>query len=211
MQNQDAKSTVTFETGATTAGANNLILSVLNDGEVYNARKHAIRAFLVGANPNVGIMDIVKSEVANQRKTGSKFKPAEITEAAKMVHADTIQHVFECIAGDYDRTKPIRATARRWFDKVNGNSYFSVCIQIPVTSSDYPVQINIPMQYGYGNQWQYETLETLVKIGVFSPFETYDNGNKKYGYLSDYETKHIIYWTDSGYGLKRDLFTGIYF
>lgn len=207
MQNQSIK----FETGATNAASNNLILSVLNDGKAYDARKHAIKGLLVGANPNPSIMDIVKNEASNQRKTGSTFKPCEVSEAVKIVQADTMQHVFECIAGDYDKTKPIRATARRWFDKVNGNSYFSVCIQIPVTSSAYQVQINIPMQYGYGNQWQYETLETLVKIGVLPPFETYDNGNKKYGYLSEYETKHIIYWTDSGYGLKRDLFTGIYF
>lgn len=205
MQNQQIK----FETGATSAAANNLILSVLNDGKVYNARKHAIRASLVGASS--GIVDFVKAEAAKQRRMGTRFKPAEIAEAAKIVQADTMQHVFECIAGDYDKTKPIRATARRWFDKVNGNSYFSVCIQIPVTTSVYPVQINIPMQYGYGSQWQYETLEALVKIGVLPPFETYDNGSKKYGYLSEYETNPVIYWADSGYGLKRDLFTGIYF
>lgn len=200
-----------FETGATTAGANNLVLSVLNDGAVYEARKHAIRSLLVGANPNPSIADIVKNEAAHQRSTGTRFKPAEITEAAKLVHSDTLLHVFECIAGDYDKTKPIRATARRWFDRVNGNSYFSVCIQIHVTTSNYPTQVNIPMQYGYGNQWQYETLDALVKIGVLPPFETYDNGNKKYGYLSEYETNHVIYWNDSGYGLKRDMFDGIYF
>ena len=47
--------------------------------------------------------------------------------------------------------------AKEWFDKVNGNSYFSARIFI-----DGKV-LYLPFQYGYGNQYEQEALKELKK------------------------------------------------
>ena len=47
---------------------------------------------------------------------------------------------------------------KEWFDKVNGNSYFSG--QITATS-DKDFCIRLPFQYGYGDQGYYTAREVL--------------------------------------------------
>ena len=42
-------------------------------------------------------------------------------------------------------TKRSTATVARWFDKLNGNSYYSVCL------SNGAFSINVPLAYGYGD------------------------------------------------------------
>tara|TARA_R110000824_G_scaffold329248_1_gene516074 strand:- start:370 stop:627 length:258 start_codon:yes stop_codon:yes gene_type:complete len=49
------------------------------------------------------------------------------------------------------------ATAKEWFDKVNGNSYFSVRIKDLKTNKT----IYLPFQYGYGTKYEQETQEAL--------------------------------------------------
>jgi hypothetical protein len=193
MQNQiNQNQSATFETGATTAQANNLVLSVLNDGAVYERRKHSGFACLVGANSYFG--EIVKSEVTKQRSLGSTFKPQHITEAIKLVKKDTIEHCLEIIRDEFNpENQLIIADCRRWWDKINGNSYFSVSIHIGKHS------INIPYQYGYGNQWEFETVNLLEKIGVID--------KSKYQFNS--EIKFLIF-RDGGYMNKNTMFQGEY-
>ena len=50
------------------------------------------------------------------------------------------------------------STAKEWFDKVNGNSYFSVQIE---STEDKNFLITIPFQYGYGDQSFYTAREIL--------------------------------------------------
>ena len=50
------------------------------------------------------------------------------------------------------------STAKEWFDKVNGNSYFSVQIE---STEDKNFLIKIPFQYGYGEQSFYTAREIL--------------------------------------------------
>jgi len=50
------------------------------------------------------------------------------------------------------------STAKEWFDKVNGNSYFSVQIE---STEDKNFLIKIPFQYGYGDQSFYTAREIL--------------------------------------------------
>lgn len=197
-----------FETGATNSATNNLVLSVLNNGQVYQDRLHCGFAMLQGANHRITFKDIVTDEANKQhREFGSKFKPQEITEAVKLVKADTILHCIEIMR---DNAKGcIRASCRRWFDKINGNSYFSVWLTIPQNDSSNRY-IGIPMQYGYSSQWQYEVINLLAKYDFIPPLKKYENGNTDYGYLSDYEKNGIVYWKDEGYGLKRDIYDGIY-
>ena len=49
---------------------------------------------------------------------------------------------------------------REWFDKVNGNSYFSARIWI----NGGQVAI-LPFQYGYGDQFIYEAHRKLIELG----------------------------------------------
>jgi hypothetical protein len=58
---------------------------------------------------------------------------------------------------------------REWFDKVNGNSYFSARIWI----NGGQVAI-LPFQYGYGDQFLYEAQKKLLELG-YLPQENKNN------------------------------------
>lgn len=64
--------------------------------------------------------------------------------------------------------KTINIAALEWFDKVNGNSYFSGIISV-----DYGLptakEFKMPFQYGYGEQYIHAAKEVLVKNGLISP------------------------------------------
>lgn len=47
---------------------------------------------------------------------------------------------------------------REWFDKINGNSYFSARIWV-----DGEVVGVLPFQYGYGSQYEYEAQKWLLR------------------------------------------------
>lgn len=49
---------------------------------------------------------------------------------------------------------------REWFDKVNGNSYFSARIWV-----DGAQVAILPFQYGYGDQYLYEAQKKLLELG----------------------------------------------
>lgn len=172
----------TFETGATTHGANNLILSVLNDGGIYEALKHSGFAMLQGINPSLGFKELINNEVIKQRAIGSKFSARDIKEARELIIKDIIKHCLELIEDNYTG-QPIKATCRRWWDNVNGNSYFSVNVNLGKYA------FNIPFQYGYDNQYKSETEKQLSLIGISVP---------------------NIQYIDNGFKLKREMFQGIY-
>lgn len=92
----------------------------------------------------------------------------------------------------------ITVQRRGWYDKVNGNTYFSCLVEIEGAES-----FVIPFQYGYGSQWQYEAREELIKRGIIADPGYYTNGNRKGG-LSD--IRDMVDWVDHGDGLKRDLY-----
>jgi len=54
--------------------------------------------------------------------------------------------------------------ALSWFDKVNGNSYFSAQITINYGTPTEKT-IKLPFQYGYGDQYRYEAINELVNQG----------------------------------------------
>lgn len=194
MQNT-ITSQATFETSATTAEANNLVLSVLNNGDIYQTRLHCARAALQGSSHReLTFKGLVTDEAVKQRKIGSKFRPQHITEAAKLVQADTIREVLEGYFKDWDGQN-IGVSGRKYWDKVNGNTYFSCRISIPHVNGWHC--FNIPLQYGYGEQWQFEAVNVLKSIGFFADMERF---NREYP----------INWTDNGYMNKRDAFEGLY-
>lgn len=58
------------------------------------------------------------------------------------------------------RIKTIDIQSKEWFDKVNGNSYFSAIITINLGMPDAH-NIYVPFQYGYGSQYEYTAFKAL--------------------------------------------------
>lgn len=63
------------------------------------------------------------------------------------------------------KIKTLDVDAKEWFDKVNGNSYFSGVVTLNYGMKNEKEYI-MPFQYGYGNQYEYEALTTLEKEKV---------------------------------------------
>ena len=193
MQNQNI-----FETGATSSAANNLILSVMNDGSIYNQRIDAGKRILQGIHPIISFREMAVSEASKQRSSfGLKFKPQEITEAGKIIQDLTIDSILEDMAVSYDPSQNIYAIVRRWFDKANGNSYFSSRVTIPL-STGKRISFVIPFQYGYGSQPESEIIGTLFRLKILK---------EKKAYFREYN----ITLNDQGYMRKnQNWLTGLY-
>lgn len=58
------------------------------------------------------------------------------------------------------KIKTLDIQAKKWFDKVNGNSYFSALITVNYGMKTQKV-IKIPFQYGYGDQFRYQAFKAL--------------------------------------------------
>lgn len=58
----------------------------------------------------------------------------------------------------------IDVNALSWFDKVNGNSYFSAQVTLNYGTPE-AVTFALPFQYGYGDQYRYEALSLLIEKG----------------------------------------------
>ena len=193
MQNQNI-----FETGATSSAANNLILSVMNDGNLYQSRIDVAKRILEGIEPYKSFREIANDEAKKQRqKFYARFKPQEITEAGKFIQDLTISNILEDMAVSYDPSQNIYAIVRRWFDRANGNSYFSCRITVPLQEGKR-ISFVIPFQYGYGSQPEHTIIETLFRLNILK--------EKK-----DYFREYGIDFCDSGYMLKnQNWLTGLY-
>jgi len=100
------------------------------------------------------------------------------------------------------RTRKIKftATAARWFDKVNGNTYHSVRI----TRHRDGKTIYCPFQYGYGDQYRYTALDAMARAKWLPPRyrQPMSSGGLNVG-AYERENNYPILWTVSD-GLKRD-------
>lgn len=184
-----------FETGAKTAAANNLVLSVLNDGAIYQDRLHCGFALMQGSTHRASFRDLVTNEARKQRGIGCKFKAAEISDAAKIVQSMTIEHCLELIRDGYNPCRLILANGRKWRDNINGNTYFSVWVRIPCGNDSYK-SLTIPFQYGYGDQWTHETLQVLSRVLSIS--------------MPTRPSEANVAWNFDGVMRKRDMYKGIY-
>lgn len=94
--------------------------------------------------------------------------------------------------------KTLDITAREWFDKVNGNSYFSAEITTDYGTPEQKTYF-LPFQYGYGNQYETEAKAILTEFNRISA----SNGQNLYTYCQE---NKIIYRTNKITGCKkRDL------
>jgi len=66
------------------------------------------------------------------------------------------------------KIKTIDIIAREWFDRVNGNSYFSAQITLNYGMKDATL-IKVPFQYGYGTHYETVCKSTLIKKGYLKP------------------------------------------
>jgi hypothetical protein len=69
------------------------------------------------------------------------------------------------------QVKTIDINAKEWFDKVNGNSYWSAQVTINFGMPDSKT-VYVPFQYGYGNHYESVSLKQLQTDGILPNDET---------------------------------------
>ena len=84
---------------------------------------------------------------------------------------------------------------RKWFDKVNGNTYHSASVNVLFTDGS-DKDFTVPFQYGYGDQYQYSAWKALKKANFVS-------GSIPYQYCKDNKIKLITNVSDVS--RKKDL------
>ena len=65
------------------------------------------------------------------------------------------------------KTKTIDIQAKEWFDKANGNSYFSGTITLN-KGTETEETFLMPFQYGYGSQYEQEAKAILTQFNKIS-------------------------------------------
>lgn len=61
------------------------------------------------------------------------------------------------------KIKTIDVKALTWFDRVNGNSYFSARVIVNYGTKS-ALTLRIPFQYGYGSQYEQEAFTALASF-----------------------------------------------
>jgi hypothetical protein len=72
------------------------------------------------------------------------------------------------------KIKTIDINAKEWFDKVNGNSYFSAKITLNYGTEEAQTY-DLPFQYGYSDHYIDMANQYLIKEGIIKG-ERHDNG-----------------------------------
>jgi hypothetical protein len=177
---------------ATNHKAEGLAVSVNNDPNTYKRRQHLAAISFSQLVPEYA--EIVKAQADKEREQfKSKYTRADIKEAAAIAFFHDRQHMREIMRDKVKGGDRVSARGRKWFDKVNGNTYHSVTMTVG------GVSVYIPMQYGYGDQWRQTAVDWLVANDIFEP-QKYESGATKYRELYD-----MVTWGDAPEGLKREL------
>jgi len=87
------------------------------------------------------------------------------------------------------------ATIKKWFDKVNGNTYHSARI-LRVRDDK---EIKVKWQYGYEEQYKQSCFKEMQEQEWIVKFDNYS--------VNYWQRKnnYPIKWIDKGHGLKRDM------
>jgi hypothetical protein len=86
--------------------------------------------------------------------------------------------------------------ARKWFDKVNGNTYHSVVV---VDANTNKRIVEVPFRYGYGDQWKHTAYDELIKKGYVKEKDRFNH---------ELNRKRFIY-TVTDVQRKKDLLEGV--
>ncbi len=92
----------------------------------------------------------------------------------------------------------VHISARRWFQRSYGNTYFSLMVDVEIGGKLIEV-VNVPFQYGYGDHFDTVALEEFSKVINLEgkEFSNYaylsrfcrDNGITVYSHASDVKRK----------------------
>lgn len=94
--------------------------------------------------------------------------------------------------------KTIDVNAKEWRDKINGNSYFAAQIFVDFGLKTEK-QLFVPFQYGYGDHYLTEAMQTLIDSGFINDVKN------QYHSLSRYCREHeIIFRASRETDLKRN-------
>lgn len=96
------------------------------------------------------------------------------------------------------KVKSITVIGKRWFDKVNGNTYCSARVYF-----DGIEVLRIPWTYGYGNYFEQVSKEQLDKAGLIK-LKKYDNGCSE-SFWEYCNKNKINYLSEVSDGLKREM------
>ena len=81
--------------------------------------------------------------------------------------------------------------AKKWFDKVNGNTYHSVRVLDTVSQ----LQLKVPFQYGYGEHYRTTAQQEMIKQGwIKEEFKHTDFLNLHYICEEDCKKRDVIAW-----------------
>jgi hypothetical protein len=173
-----------------------LALSVINDPASYDARRHAASKLLQGYHGRAEFASAIRAICNDKARAervqfGVKIKAADITAQAGEVAENALSHARDTIRAHYTGER-CHAVIRRWWDKANGNSYYSVSIRIPQDGGGFTLY-KVPFDYGYGSHPEWETITALVGLGLFEraehdapgsyPVDFEDQGYMKKGML----------------------------
>jgi hypothetical protein len=73
------------------------------------------------------------------------------------------------------KIKTIDVEGKEWFDRTCGNSYFAARVTVDYGLKTERVLV-VPMQYGYGQQYEHEAFRTLVRAGLVPITDAADAG-----------------------------------
>lgn len=71
------------------------------------------------------------------------------------------------------KVKTIDIQAKEWFDKINGNSYFSAVITLNFGLKNQK-QFKLPFQYGYGDSYKDKAIDLLKNEGLINTDSIFD-------------------------------------
>lgn len=118
---------------------------------------------------------------------------------ALQIELESIGYILK-VVNKIKKGDNITIIGRRWFDRINGNTYFSSTALINGIEV-----VHIPFEYGYGNHYEDRTFQELQKLGYCSDAEHYKNGGSEC-FWRYCERKEIIkYVTHSDVNRKKDL------
>lgn len=81
--------------------------------------------------------------------------------------------------GEDRKIKTVEVYAKQWFDKANGNSYFSAHVIVD-RGTDTEKTLLVPFEYGYGSQYEYSAFQAIkneysVGLDETVPWKFYSN------------------------------------
>ena len=81
--------------------------------------------------------------------------------------------------------------AKKWFDKVNGNTYHSVRVLDTVRQ----LQLKVPFRYGYGEHYRTTAQQEMIKRGwIKEEFKHTDFLNLHYICEEDCKKRDVVAW-----------------